>query len=66
MKTNRSARWIIRIRFAVLCLAIAALALVEFGVGGSLASRIGQTTAIRSECPQAPNLCISDLMEAAR
>jgi len=67
MKTNRSARWIVRIRVSLLCLAIPAIAAVEVGVGESLAARIGQTGARQTASQQVwnPNLGISDLMAAA-
>ena len=65
MKTNRSARWIARIRTLSLCLALMAAGGIEFGVSESLAARIGQTTAHRTDNPQALNVCLSDLMAAA-
>ena len=65
MKTNPTARWIVKIRFGMICLAIAVLAVLDLGLGESLTARIGQHTAIRTEAPQAPNLCISDFLAAA-
>jgi hypothetical protein len=66
MKINASARYLVRIRVIIICLAIAAVAGIEFWVGESLAARIGQTTALQTDSPPAPNVSISDLMAAAR
>jgi hypothetical protein len=66
MKTNRSARWIAKIRISLLCVAIAAIAGIECQVGHSLASRFGQITPSQSVYPQYPTAGISDLMAAAR
>lgn len=64
MKTNPSARGILRIRAIVLCLAIFGLAVAEVGVGASLAARFGHDTATQTQAPQAPNLSLGDLMAA--
>jgi hypothetical protein len=66
MKTTPFARWIIKVRFTAICVAVAALVAIELGVGGSMASRIGQATAIRTEVPQAPNVSLADFMAAVR
>jgi Flp pilus assembly protein CpaB len=50
----------------MLALAVATVALLELGLGGSLAARIGQTTARQTAEPQAPNVELSDFMIAAR
>jgi hypothetical protein len=65
MKTNPSARWIVRIRVSLLCLAIAGIAAANFGLSQSLASKFGQTTMSQPGNLQAPSLGISDLMAAA-
>ena len=65
MKTNQSARWIARIRVSLICLAIAGIAVANFGLGQSLASKFGQTTGSQPGNIQAPSLGISDLMAAA-
>jgi hypothetical protein len=65
MKTNPFARGIRRIRLIVLCLAIAALAAVEFRLSGSLA-RFSQTAALQSQGPQFPNVSLDDMLGAAR
>jgi hypothetical protein len=65
MKTNSFVRGILRIRAIVLSLAIVGLAVVEVGLGESLAARFGQYTAAQSQAPQAPNLSLGDLMAAA-
>lgn len=66
MKTNPRARRIIKARFTAICLTIAVLAVIELGVGESLISRIGQTTAVQTELPQGPSVTISDLMAGVR
>ena len=65
MKTNRSAHRVVRIRAITLCLAIAAIAALDFRMGESMAERIGHTTGLRTDAPQAPNVSISDLVAAA-
>ena len=66
MKTNPSARYLVAIRFVMVCVAIAAIAATEFVVSQSWAARINQTTARQTEGPQAPNVNLSELMAAAR
>ena len=66
MKTNASARYLVRIRVITLCAALAALVGLEFSVSESLAARVGQTTARQTDSPATPNVSISDLMAAAR
>ena len=66
MKTNGTARYLVRIRVIIVCAALAAIVGLEFSVSESLAARIGQTTAPQTDGPQAPNVSISDLMAAAR
>ena len=66
MKTNASARYLVRIRVIMICAALAALVGFEFSVSESLAARIGQTTSRQTDSPAAPNVSISDLMAAAR
>jgi hypothetical protein len=39
---------------------------IEFWEGESLASRVGQTTAVQTDSPVALNVNISDLLAAAR
>ena len=66
MKTNSSARHLVRIRAIMLCATLAAIFGLEVYVGASLATRIGQTTSRQTDGPQAPSVGISDLMAAAR
>lgn len=66
MKTNPSARRLVRIRVIMVCAALAAVVGLEFFLGASVAARIGQTTARQTDNPAAPNVSISDLMAAAR
>jgi hypothetical protein len=66
MKTNRSARWIAKIRISFLCLAIMTVAGIECQVGHSLASRFGQVSAGQDAYGQLPAANISDLFAAAR
>ena len=62
MKTNAIARSILRIRAIVLCLALVGLAVVEFGLGQSLAARYGQYNAGQTQAPPAPSLSIGEFM----
>jgi hypothetical protein len=66
MKTNSSARYLVRIRVIMVCAALAAIVGLELSVSESLAARIGQTTARQTDSPATPNVGISDLMAAAR
>ena len=66
MRTNSVARFIVRIRVIILCVALAAIVGLELSVSESLAARIGQTTARQTDSPAAPNVSIPDLMAAAR
>lgn len=66
MKTNASARYLVRIRVIMVCAALVALVGFEFSVSEALAARIGQTTARQTDSPAAPSVSISDLMSAAR
>ena len=66
MKTNASARYLVRIRVIMVCAALAALVGLEFSLSESLAARIGQTTSRQTDSPAVPNVSISDLMGAAR
>jgi hypothetical protein len=66
MKTNASARYLVRIRVIMVCAALAALVGLEFSLSQSLAARIGQTTARQTDSPATPSVGISDLMAAAR
>ena len=65
MKTNRSARSILKLRFTLLCFAVALLAVADLGLGESLVSRVGQNTTIRNDGSSASSVGISDLMAAA-
>jgi hypothetical protein len=66
MKTNRIARWSVRIRISLLCLAITAIVGIECQVGHSLASRFGQVSGCQDAFSQLPAAGISDLMAATR
>ena len=59
MKTNAYARNLLRIRVTALCLAIIGLAAVELRMGESLVARFGQTTAVRADGAQSPNVNLS-------
>ena len=65
MKTNSFARSILKVRGIMLGLAIFGMVAAELGLGESFATRLGQTTARQSECPQVPSLSFGDLMAAA-
>ena len=66
MKTNPSARRLVRVRVVSLWLAIAAIAGLGFSLSESLASRVGETTARQNASAPAPNVSLSDLMAAGR
>jgi hypothetical protein len=66
MKTNPSARHLVRIRVIMVCAALAAIVGFEFCVSESLAARIGQTAARQTDSPTTPNVSLSDLMAATR
>jgi hypothetical protein len=66
MKTNASARYLVRIRVIMVCAALAAIVGLELSMSQSLAARFGQTTSRQTDGPQAPSVSIADLMAAAR
>ena len=66
MKTNRIARRILKIRVILFCLAVVATAGLGFSLGESLTVRFGQTTALVTASPQAPNVSLADAMAAIR
>ena len=66
MKTNSSARWIVRVRGIVMCLAFVGMVGGAFWLGESLAARVGQIAAPQTEYPPVPNASIADLMAAAQ
>ena len=66
MKTNASARYLVRIRVIMICAALAAIVGLELSLSESLAARIGQTTARQTDSTTAPSVSIADLMAAAR
>ena len=66
MKTNASARYLVRIRVIMVCAALAAIVGLEFSLSQSLAARIGQITARQTDSPAASSVNVADLMAAAR
>lgn len=64
MKTNRVARGILKIRVALLCLAVVGMAGAGFSLGESLTVRFGQTAARWTGGPQPPNVSLADAMAA--
>ena len=66
MKTNRSARWMASIRIVALALALLTIAGIEFGVGQSLANRIGQLSVQQTDSQQVSTLNVADFIVAAR
>jgi hypothetical protein len=66
MKTNSAARWLVRIRGIVICLALVGMVGGAFSLGESLAVRVGRTTARHTDSPAVPSVSIADLMAAAR
>ncbi len=64
MKTNSSARSILRIRAIGFALAIVGLVGVEVGLGASLAARFGRSTAAQTGASQARSLGVGDFVAA--
>ena len=58
MKTNPSARHLVRIRVIMLSMALAAAVGLEFYLGASLAARIGQTTVHQTDSPAVLNVSL--------
>jgi hypothetical protein len=65
MKTNPLARRLVKIRLLLTCLTITAVAIVEFGVGQSLAKRVGQNSVAQNQTWQPPQLTLDDWMVEA-
>jgi hypothetical protein len=67
MKANSNARWITRIGAVASCLAITAIAGVEFKASKSLAGQIDQLEANQNIQPQVwyPNASVGDFLAAA-
>ncbi len=68
MKTIRAARRVMRVRFLLLCVAVAAVTGMELTVGEAVAGRLGrmrETCAVNQQ-GWVPSADISDLMAAAR
>jgi len=66
MKTKPSVRRVMRNRMILLCLALAVLVVVEFALGQTLVTRVGQLTAVQTGEVQAPNLSLGDALAAIR
>jgi hypothetical protein len=66
MKTNQSARWIIKARRIAICCAIFGMIGIALWSGESLASRFGQVTPSQTLIPPVPSVGIGDLFAAAR
>jgi hypothetical protein len=66
MKTNPSARRLLRIRLLVICAALAAVIGLEVRLSESLAARVSRAAACQSDSFSTADVSISDLMAAAR
>ena len=64
MKTNPSARKILRIRRVVIGLAVVVMVGATFIIGSSLGTRVRQGTVRQTDFPQAPNMSVGDLFAA--
>jgi hypothetical protein len=62
MKTNRSARQIRKRRAVLLFVGLLMVIGLEFVLGGVLASRFGQVTALQTDQAEAPNAGLGDLL----
>ncbi len=65
MKTNPSARRIMKSRSLIFCLAIAGLVAVELSLGTSLMAHFGQLTVCQTDGAQAPNVSLGDMFAAS-
>jgi hypothetical protein len=65
MKTNPAARSLVKVRFLLLCVSLAAIFGLEVYLGASFAARVGQIAVIQTDTPAAPPMDLSDLMAAA-
>jgi hypothetical protein len=67
MKAISKARWIARIGAVVCCLAITAIAGVEFRISKSLAGQMGQSATVQNEQVPVwyPNATVGDFLAAA-
>ncbi|HOX58336.1 MAG TPA: hypothetical protein P5205_14980 [Candidatus Paceibacterota bacterium] len=65
MKTNRSARRILRIKGMVICLAFIGMVGVAFWLGESLAARVGPAAASQAHNIPAPKGSFADLVAVA-
>jgi hypothetical protein len=66
MKTNQSARWIVKTRGIVIFWALFGMMGIAFWSGESLASRVGQLTPSQAFVSPVPSVGIGDLFAAAR
>ena len=66
MKTNQSARWIVKVRGIVICWALFGMIGIALWSGESLASRFGQVTPSQTLIPPVPSFGIGDLFAAGR
>ena len=66
MKTSSSARKVVKIRRFALCLVFVASVGFAFGLGETVATRVGQSTARQTESPQAPSVSLGELLAATR
>jgi hypothetical protein len=64
MKSNHSARRIVRMRIMLLFLALMMVMVIEFALGGVLVARFGQATALRTDVVQTPNVSLGDVFAA--
>jgi hypothetical protein len=65
MKTNNSARRLVKIQDIMWAVALAIIFGLEVYLGAFLASRSGHATALQTDSPAIPNVSISDLIAAA-
>jgi hypothetical protein len=66
MKTNRSARWLIKVRGIAICFALVGMVGVAFWSGKALAARFARASVAQSEFPPLPHASLADLMAAAQ
>jgi hypothetical protein len=66
MKTNSSARHLLKIRDIMLAVLLATALGLEIYLGAFLAARSGHPTAVQTDSPAAPGVGISDLIAGVR
>jgi hypothetical protein len=65
MKPKVYARRVRRIRFLLMCLAVAGVACLELDLGKSFASKLSQTSAMKTDSPPPPDVSMANFVALA-